>query len=407
MGAELRLGEDYLENLDFDIIFRTPGLLPSHPSLESAKAKGAVITSEMELFFALCPCKTIAITGSDGKTTTSSIIAELLRAGGRRVHLGGNIGKPLLTDIPDMKQNDIAVLELSSFQLHSINIRPDVAIITNISPNHLDVHPDFEDYVTAKRRIFENQNADDLLILNCDNSYTAKFAEESKAHTKFFSRRETLRNGVFCRNDMIYFSRNYEVESIIPASEILLPGLHNVENYMAAFAAVDGMISPEMCRSVARSYGGVPHRLELIRKIGGVSYINDSIASSPTRTIAGLRAMRQKPILIAGGHDKNIPFDTLADEICERVKALYLTGDTAEKIATAVRHSVFYDPSRLPITIVNNLQTAVLTARSSATNGDIILLSPACSSFDRFRNFAERGDTFRNIVMGFENNEAE
>jgi UDP-N-acetylmuramoylalanine--D-glutamate ligase len=206
---------------------------------------------------------------------------------------------------------------------------------------------------------------------------------------------------------MIYFSRYYEVESIIPASEILLPGVHNVENYMAAFAAVDGMISPEMCRNVARTYGGVPHRLELIRKVGGVSYINDSIASSPTRTIAGLRAMRQKPILIAGGHDKNIPFDTLADEICERVKALYLTGDTAEKIAAAVRHSVFYDPSRLPITIVDNLQTAVLTAKASAAGGDIILLSPACSSFDRFRNFAERGDTFRNIVMGFVDNETE
>lgn len=401
-GAELRLGENYLDALDFDVIFRTPGLLPTNPALEAARVRGAVITSEMEAFFALCPCKTIAVTGSDGKTTTSSIIAELLRAGGRRVHLGGNIGRPLLAEIPDIGAEDIAVLELSSFQLHSINIRPDTAVITNVSPNHLDVHPDFADYVSAKRKIFENQTPDDQLILNCDNPYTAKFANECRARVKFFSRREMLENGVFCRDDMIYFSRNYEVEPIIPASEILLPGVHNIENYMAAFAAVEGMTSPEECRNVARTYGGVAHRLELIRKLGGVSYINDSIASSPTRTIAGLRAMRQKPILIAGGHDKHIPFDTLADEIAERVKALYLTGDTAEKIAAAVRHSAFYEPSRLPITIVSDLKTAVLAARDSASEGDIVLLSPACSSFDRFRNFAERGDLFRNIVMGFE-----
>ncbi|MEG1633245.1 MAG: UDP-N-acetylmuramoyl-L-alanine--D-glutamate ligase [Oscillospiraceae bacterium] len=402
LGARLRLGDSYLNELDFDVIFRTPGLLPSHPALIAAAERGAVITSEMEAFFALCPCKTIAVTGSDGKTTTSSIIAELLRAGGHRTHLGGNIGKPLLTEIPDFLPEDFAVLELSSFQLHSINIRPDTAVVTNVSPNHLDVHPDFDDYVNAKRRIFANQTKSDRLILNRDNPYTARFAEEAGAAVSFFSRRETVENGVFCRDDMIYFSRRYEVEPIIPASEILLPGVHNVENYMAAFSAVDGLISPEMCRGVARTYGGVAHRLELIRKLRGVSYINDSIASSPTRTIAGLRAMRVKPILIAGGHDKNIPFDTLADEISERVKALYLTGDTAEKIAEAVRHSVFYDPMRLPITIVPDLTTALLSARAVAGEGDVVLLSPACSSFDRFRNFAERGDTFRKIVLEFE-----
>lgn len=402
MGAEMRLGADYLENLDFDIIFRTPGLLPSDPHLVAAQENGTVITSEMEAFFALCPCKTIAITGSDGKTTTSSIIAELLRASGKRVHLGGNIGRPLLTDVPDINPEDIAVLELSSFQLHSINIRPNIAVITNISPNHLDVHPNFEDYVFAKRSIFENQQEDDLLVVNCDNPYTAKFANECRSQVRFFSRRETLKNGVFCRDNMIYISRNFEVDSIIPASEIRLPGVHNVENYMAAFAAVDGMTDWDECRNVARTYGGVAHRLELVRQLHGVSYINDSIASSPTRTIAGLRAMRQKPILIAGGHDKHIPFDKLADEISERVKALFLTGDTAEKIAAAVKKSVFYDPSRLPITIVDDLNAAILAAKAMATDGDIVLLSPACSSFDRFRNFAERGDLFRNIVMGFE-----
>ena len=407
MGAALRLGEDYLDRLDFDLIFRTPGLLPTHPALEKARERGAVVTSEMEVFFALCPCRTIAITGSDGKTTTSSIIAELLRAGGHRVHLGGNIGRPLLTSIPEMLPTDVAVLELSSFQLHSIEIRPDVAVVTNVSPNHLDVHPDFGDYVSAKKRIFANQREGDRLILNMDNPYTAKFAGESRARVSFFSRREMVRDGVFCRDDTIYYAHGFEVESVIPASEILLPGVHNVENYMAAFAAVDGLVSPEMCRAVARTYGGVAHRLERIRVLGGVTYINDSIATSPTRTIAGLRAMRAKPILIAGGHDKNIPFDLLADEICERCRALLLSGDTAEKIAAAVRHSVFFDPLKLPVQIVADLPAAIACARAMARSGDIVLLSPACSSFDRFRNFAERGDLFRNIVNGFEETDCE
>lgn len=407
MGAALRLGESYLDELDFDVIFRTPGLLPTHPSLERARERGAVVTSEMEVFFALCPCRTIAVTGSDGKTTTSSIIAELLKAGGHRVHLGGNIGRPLLTQIPEMLPADVAVLELSSFQLHSISLRPDVAVVTNVSPNHLDVHPDFDDYVSAKKRIFANQTPDDRLILNMDNPYTAKFAGETRSRVSFFSRREMVRDGVFCRDDTIYFARNYEVESIIPASEILLPGVHNVENYMAAFSAVDGLVSPEMCRAVARTYGGVAHRLERIRVLGGVTYINDSIASSPTRTIAGLRAMRAKPILIAGGHDKNIPFDLLADEICERCRALLLSGDTAEKIASAVQHSVFYDPLKLPVKLVPDLRAAIDEARAMARAGDIVLLSPACSSFDRFRNFAERGDLFRNIVNGFEDTDCE
>ena len=321
------------------------------------------------------------------------------------MHLGGNIGKPLLCEVPDMRPEDVAVLELSSFQLHSINIRPDVAVVTNVSPNHLDKHPTYEDYVDAKRRIFANQQPDDLLIVNRDNAVTARFGEEARSRVLQFSHRETVKDGVFCRDGMLYCSHGYEVEAIIPETEILLPGEHNVENYMAAFAAVDGLVSPDMCRAVARSYGGVRHRLELIRKLDGVSYINDSIATSPTRTIAGLRAMRTKPVLIAGGHDKHVSFDSLADEIAERVKALYLTGDTAEQIAAAVRRSVFFDPSRLPIYMVGDLRTAVCEARERSVPGDVILLSPACSSFDRFKNFAERGDTFRKIVMEFEGNE--
>ena len=407
-GAEVVLGGGYLAGLDgYDVIFRTPGLLPTDPALVSAAEHGAVITSEMEAFFALCPCLTIGITGSDGKTTTSSIIAELLKASGRRVHLGGNIGRPLLDAVPEMDAGDIAVLELSSFQLHSIDIRPHIAVVTNISPNHLDKHVDFDDYVNAKRRIFTGQAPGDVLVVNADNAYTARFGSESRSRVRLFSRRETVADGVFCRDGTIYRAHGYEVEPIIPVTEIRIPGVHNVENYMAAFAAVDGMVSPAVCRAVARSYGGVRHRLEFIRELDGVTYINDSIATSPTRTIAGLRAMRTKPILIAGGHDKHVSFDRLADEIAERVKALYLTGDTAEQIEKAVRKSVFFDPSRLPIYVVPDLKTAVEEARAHSIPGDVVLLSPACSSFDRFKNFAERGDTFRKIVLEFEGNETE
>lgn len=399
-GASLVLGEGYLDGLDgYDVIFRTPGILPTEDALVSAAKKGAVITSEMEAFFAVCPCKTIGITGSDGKTTTSSIIAQLLRESGYRVHLGGNIGKPLLSEVPDFLPNDVAVLELSSFQLHSIKIRPDVAVITNVSPNHLDKHVSFEDYVDAKRGIFINQTAEDVIVVNADNAYTARFGSESRSRVRAFSRRETVRDGVFCRDGTIYRSSAYEVEPIIPAGEIKIPGVHNVENYMAAFAAVEGMVSPAVCRRVARTYGGVRHRLELIRELDGVKFINDSIATSPTRTIAGLRAMKVKPILIGGGHDKHVSFDQLADEICERVKALYLTGETAEAMAAAVKRSVFYDPMKLPVHIVPDLRAAVNEAWRVASAGDTVLLSPACSSFDRFTNFAERGDTFKSYVM--------
>lgn len=402
MGAVLRLGPDYLRDLDFDVIFRTPGVHPYKPELMAARERGCIITSEMEAFFSLCPCRTIAVTGSDGKTTTCSIIAELLKAEGYKVHLGGNIGKPLLTEIPNIAPEDIVVLELSSFQLHSMKCRPNVAVITNISPNHLDVHPDFEDYVNAKKRIFLEQEDDNTLVLNLDNNITAGFAGESRAKVRFFSRRESMENGVFSRDGMIYLSRYYQVSSIIPETEILLPGVHNIENYMAAFAATEGLVSTRVCRRVARTYGGVAHRLEVIRKLRGVTYCNDSIATSPTRTIAGLRSFTTKPILIVGGYDKNIPFDELAREIVRRVKALILTGDTAQKIKAAVEADLEYDPYKLPITVLDDFREAVLAAHRAAEEGDIVLLSPACSSFDKFRNFAHRGDVFREIVRGLE-----
>ena len=402
LGARLRLGPDYLEDLDQDILFRTPGLMPFDEHLLAAQERGSLVTSEMEVFLSLCPCKVIAVTGSDGKTTTSTIIAELLKAAGYRVHLGGNIGHPLLCEIPDIGKDDIAVLELSSFQLHSMHCCPDVAVVTNISPNHLDKHKDYQDYIDAKKEILQNQTADCRLVLNLDDAQSPYFAASSAAKLSWFSDRQPVGDGAFLQDGVLKRAVGGEVRAVLPASEILLPGEHNVLNYLAAFAAVGEMVGDGICAEIARRFSGVEHRLERVRVLRGVTYINDSIGSSPSRTIAGLRAMRTKPIVIAGGYDKKIPFDELGDALCQYAKALFLTGDTAEKIRDAVRSSASYDEQALPIRYEEDFRDAVLAAASSAGEGDVVLFSPACASFDRFANFAERGEFFKAIVMELE-----
>lgn len=398
-GAKLKLGEDYLEGLDHDIIFRTPGLMPFDPHLEAAKARGSLITSEMEVFFALCPCKTIAVTGSDGKTTTTTIISELLKAAGYRVHLGGNIGHPLLCEIPETVADDIAVLELSSFQLHSMYCKPNVAVVTNISPNHLDKHKDYQDYIDAKRAEFEHQSENDRLILNFDDEHSAYYAHFAHAPVSYFSDKNRVDRGVICENGLILRVNGAEQQEIMGADEIKLPGEHNLLNYLAAFAAVEGLVSNEVCRQVAMSFAGVEHRLEQVRVLNGVTYINDSIGTSPTRTSAGLHALKVKPIVIAGGYDKHIPFDGLGDELCKFAKRVFLTGDTAESIHKAIVNSPFYAESGLEVQLIDDFKEAVLAASASAEPGDIVLLSPACAAFDRFKNFAERGRYFKEIVM--------
>lgn len=400
-GAVLQLGPDYLKGLEaFDLIFRTPGLLPLNPALVQAREAGVEITSEMELFFRFCPCKTIAVTGSDGKTTTSSIIAELLRAAGKTVYLGGNIGKPLLCQLTEMKDSDICVLELSSFQLHSMYCKPHVAVVTNVSPNHLDVHPDFEDYTASKKNVFLQQDPGALLVVNGDNEITDGFGREASSRVLRFSRKAAPAEGVYFADGKIWRT---DGKALIDVHEIKIPGMHNVENYMAAYCAVRDWVDDETFRQVARSFSGVKHRLELIRQHRGVKYINDSIASSPTRTVAGLRALPEgEPIiLIAGGHDKHVPFDELANEICLRCKALFLCGESAEAMAEAVKASEAYTPD-FPLFVNGDWTENVLAASAFAENGDTVLLSPACSSFDFFKNFAERGDLFRKIVMELE-----
>lgn len=399
MGATLKLGEEYLDNLDQELIFRTPGLLPFDEHLLAAESRGSLVTSEMEVFFSLCPCRTIAVTGSDGKTTTTTVISELLKAAGYTVHLGGNIGHPLLCDVPKMNPDDFAVLELSSFQLHSMRCRPDVAVITNISPNHLDKHKDYQDYIDAKMSIFSSQTEKERLILSLDDGHSSYYAAAAKSEIAWFSDKSAVSDGAYCVNGEIFRAKDGAARKIMDAAEIRIPGEHNVLNYLAAFSATEGLVSDEICREVAMSFAGVEHRLEQVRELAGVLFINDSIASSPTRTAAGLRAMKRKPIILVGGYDKHIAFDGLGDDLCRYAKRVFITGATAEKIRSAIEQSSLYAESGPRYDMIDSFDDAVRAAAASAEEGDIVLLSPACASFDAFKNFAERGNHFKKLVM--------
>ena len=397
-NVPLITGDGYLDDIHADLIFRSPGIRPDHPGITQAVSEGATLLSEMELFFALCPATLIAITGSDGKTTTTTLTAKLLREEGHRVFLGGNIGTPLLSRVGEMTKDDFAVLELSSFQLFTMRQSPCRAVITNLSPNHLDWHKDMEEYATAKENIFRYQKKDDLLVLNRENGYTYGMAEKASAgNIRFFSSDRFLEDGI-CLQDGAIFLNGKE---ILREEDILLPGKHNRENYMAAIAVTEGLVSKESIYRVASTFTGVEHRLETVRVHKGVRYINSSIDSSPSRTAAALGCFTEKVICICGGYDKHIPFAPLADALCVHAKAVVLTGATADAIEKALsececetKPAVYRDP---------DFKEAVLLASSLSQNGDTVILSPACASFDAFKNFAERGNAFREIVKALEN----
>ncbi|MGN1137901.1 MAG: UDP-N-acetylmuramoyl-L-alanine--D-glutamate ligase [Ruminococcus sp.] len=398
-GAQLILGEDYLKNIDTDILFRSPGTPFYTPELEALKKKGVVVTSEMEVFFDLCPCKTIAVTGSDGKTTTTSIIAELLKGANKTVHLGGNIGTPLLPIIEEICSDDYAVVELSSFQLISMRKSPDIAVVTNLAPNHLDIHKDMDEYVNSKKNIVLHQNAFGKAVLNLDNQISNSFADDVRGQICKFSRRNSVENGAYLEGDVIVYN-DYGVKTeILNYKDIKIPGMHNVENYLAAISAVWGIVDVETIVKVAKEFGGVEHRAEFVRKVDGVKYYNDSIASSPTRTALGTLSLYDKKIIIiAGGYDKHIPYDDLGPIICDKVKVLILMGDTAPLIKNAVINSENYSDNNPVIIDVNNMEEAVNTAKKYAKEGDIVSLSPASASFGLYKNFMERGNHFKKIV---------
>ena len=392
-GVRLVCGEKYLDNIDDEIIFRTPGLRYDKPGFVEAVKKGALLTSEMQVFFDLCPCTKIGITGSDGKTTTTTLISEILKADGKTVWLGGNIGKPLLPDVDKMSENDFAVIELSSFQLHTMKTSPEIAVVTNISPNHLDYHTDYNEYINAKKNIYKNRS-DIRLVTNAENEITRQMADEAKGVKTFFSSKN--KSDVYEENGMIFANG----KPVLKTDDILLPGRHNVENYMAAIGATIDFVSPESFTKVATTFKGVEHRLEFVAEKNGIRFYNGSIDSTPTRTMAALSAFTQNNlIVICGGYDKNLDYAPLAPVMAEKAKCVVLTGACAQKIKQAFVECPTFDTEKTIIKEIDDFDEAIITAAMSAEKGDIVLLSPAAASFDRFKNFEIRGKHFKDIVI--------
>lgn len=390
-NVQLVLGERYLDSLEGDVIFRTPGVRPDVPALEAARARGAQITSEMDVFFSLCPCPITAITGSDGKTTSSTIIAELLKAEGYQVFLGGNIGAPLLPRLDEMNQNSRVVVELSSFQLMDMTHAPQVAVVTNVTPNHLDWHRGMGEYESAKYNLLQRQTSDSIAVLNYDDMTTRAFGEKCPASVRYFSLGDAGAHYSFDGENICFNGK-----PILSASRLRIPGRHNIANYMAAIAATAHEVSAESVARVADTFTGVEHRIEFIRELDGVKYYNDSIASSPTRSQAGLMCFDCPVVLIAGGYDKKIAFDEFGELVCERVDTLMLCGATADKIEAAVIGAK--NPKKPAIHRFDDLKTTTEACRRLAAPGSVVLFSPACASFDQFPNFMERGRFFKQTV---------
>lgn len=394
-GVKLELGKGYLEKLTgFEVVFKTPSMRIDCEALVRAKNEGAYITSEMEEFVKYCKGKIYGVTGSDGKTTTTTIISKLLEAQGYKTWVGGNIGIPLFSNIEEINADDMVVLELSSFQLMTMDSPIDVAVVTNLAPNHLDMHKDMQEYIDAKKNIFLYQNEDNVLVLNRENEITYGFEKEAKGHVREFSSKRVITNGSYYKDGTLYL----EGKEVCKKNDIVIKGMHNVENYLAAFIATKDDVEIETMKKVAETFAGVEHRCELVREIDGVKYYNDSIASSPTRTLAGLFAFEKKVILIAGGYDKHIPFEPLAEQGYPFIKEIILMGDTRYLIKEAFDKLKDEKGIEVPSIMVNSLEEAVIKAKEIAKEGDIITLSPACASFDMFPNFAVRGNKFKEIV---------
>ena len=397
---EVELGEDNLSRLKgFDIIFRSPSALPTKHEFQSAVKKGAILTSEIEMVLKLAPCKIIGVTGTEGKTTTTSLIYEICKKAGYNCFLGGNIGKPIFTKINQMKPEDIVILELSSFQLMGMTVSPNIAVVTNIFPDHLNVHKSYEEYQDAKKSIFRNQTEEGIVILNKDNEITEKFADEVKGKTIFFSSTKKLKNGyVYDREDgFIKKCTDGKCEKILNKNDIKLRGIHNYENICSALAATETVASKEAQIEAVKNFKGVEHRLEFVREIDGVKYYNDSIGTSPASTIAGLNAFDENIILLAGGSDKGLDYKEIGEVIAKKVGTLILTGPTAQKIEEATKQALSEEKS-IEIIHTNNLEESVKVAKEKARSGDIVLLSPASASFDAFKNFEERGNYFKTLV---------
>lgn len=396
---EFSFGENALSKLvGFDIIFRSPSCMPTKKELVEEAKRGAIVTSEIEMLMEMAPCKVIGITGSDGKTTTTSLIYAIVKEAGYNAYLGGNIGTPLFTKLENIQPEDIIVLELSSFQLMNMNISPDIAVITNVTPNHLNIHSSYEEYIDAKKNIFRNQNEQGIVVLNYDNEITRNCKNEANGKVVLFSSKEKLDNGIIVDIDVIKECEDRLRKHIVNTSDVKLRGMHNYENIAAAIAATKSLVDTEIQIKAIKEFNGVEHRLEFIREINGVKWYNDSIGTSPTRTIAGLNSFSEEIILIAGGYDKHLDYEPIAKPIIDNVKGLILIGGTAEKIYNAVEKELQKQGKNLDIYMCNEFKQTVQIANEIAKPGQIVLFSPASASFDLFKNFAERGEKFKELV---------
>lgn len=396
---DLFLGEDNLKNLQgFSIIFRSPSCRPDTPEIVAEVQKGAVLTSEIEMLMQTCPGTIIGITGSDGKTTTTSLIYNIIKESGKNCYLGGNIGIPLFTKVRQMTSEDVVVLELSSFQLMDMQVSPHIAVITNISPNHLDIHKSYEEYIDSKKNIFKNQNENDILVINYDNDITRELKKEAKGKVIYFSRKEKLDDGIIYDSEKIKECKDKVRRHILNVKDIHLRGLHNFENVCAAIAATSSLVEPETQAKAIQDFKGVEHRLEFVREINGVKWYNDSIGTSPTRTIAGLNSFSEKIVLIAGGYDKHLDYTPIAKPIVDNVSKLILMGATAQKIEDAVKQNLKMQGKEMQIYHCSTLKETVEKAYELANANEIVLFSPASASFDLFKNFEDRGNQFKDLV---------
>lgn len=392
-------GKSCLEKLKgFNIIFRSPSCLPTRKELQEEEDRGAIITTEVEMLMEMCPCKIIGVTGSDGKTTTTSMINAILKKAGYNTFLGGNIGTPLFTKLPEIKPDDIVVLELSSFQLMNMQVSPDIAVITNITPNHLNIHKDYQEYIDAKKNIFKNQDENGILILNYDNDITRSCAKEAKGKVIFFSSKEKLDNGFIVDEEIIKECEDKVRKHILNTNEVILRGNHNFQNIATALAATKTLVDTETAVQAIKEFKPVEHRIEFIREIDGVKWYNDSASSSPTRTLSGINAFKENIILIAGGYDKNLDYEPLAKPVLDKVSTLILIGQTAEKIFDAVKNEADKQNKKIDIYMCDSLEQTIDIAKKTSKKGDVVLFSPASASFDMFKNFADRGEKFKNLV---------
>lgn len=392
-------GKNCLEKLNgFNIIFRSPSCLPTRIELQKEAERGAIVTTEVEMLMEMCPCKIVGVTGSDGKTTTTSLINAILKKAGYKTFLGGNIGTPLFTKLPEMEPNDIVVLELSSFQLMNMHISPDIAIITNITPNHLNIHKDYQEYIDAKKCIFKNQNEKGILILNYDNDITRECAKEANGNVVFFSSKVKLDNGFIVDGEIIKECTDKVRKHILNTDEVILRGNHNFQNIATALAATKTLVDTDIAVQAIKEFKPVEHRIEFVKEIDGVKWYNDSASSSPTRTISGINAFKENIILIAGGYDKNLEYEPLAKPVVDKVSTLILIGQTAEKIYDVVKNESEKENKKINIYMCDTLEQTIEIAKKSAKKGDVVLFSPASASFDMFKNFADRGHKFKDLV---------